>query len=157
MIGVDVVPPVRHDVVVPLSPQAAFDLFTARFDAFWPRTHHIGSAPFAEAVLEPHPGGRWYERGTDGSECDWGRVLVWEPPGRLILNWQITGEWTFDPALTTEVEITFTPIAENATRVALEHRNLDRFGDAQTAVRTAIDSPGGWPGIMAAYHDLATA
>lgn len=147
--------PVKHDVVVPLAPSAAFDLFVSRMNDFWPRTHKIGSSSMVEAVLEPNAGGRWYERGEDGGECDWGRVLVWEPPSRLTLNWQINADWKFDPDLTTEVDIRFLAVGENVTQVILEHGNMDRFGSQENAVRAAFDSPGGWPGILARYRDLA--
>jgi len=141
---------VRRSVTVPLPADRAFDLFTNRMSEFWPKSHSIGSAPIAAAVVEPRPGGRWYERGTDGSECSWGRVAVWEPPTRLVLLWQIDAAWTFDPELETEVEVTFTEEG-GVTRVDLVHRHLDRFGEQAFAVRDTFESPGGWPGILDAY------
>ena len=101
-------------------------------------------------MIEPQAGGRWYEQGEDGSKCDWGRVLVWEPPLRLVLAWQINAQWQFDPGVTTEVEVRF--IAEGATtRVELEHRHLERLGDRAEALRAAFDSPDGWAGVLQAY------
>ncbi|MFG1927898.1 SRPBCC family protein [Cryptosporangium sp. NPDC048952] len=141
---------VRKSVTVPLSADRAFELFTSRMTEFWPKSHSIGAVPLAEAVVEPHAGGRWYERGADGSECSWGRVTVWEPPTRLVLLWQIDASFKFDPDLETEVEITFTEEG-GATRVDLVHRDLERFGDQAFAVRDTFDSPGGWPGILDAY------
>lgn len=155
MTDVQTIAPVRHEVVVPLEPTAAFDLFTRRIDAFWPRAHHIGSAEMAEAVLEARPGGRWYERGVDGSECDWGRVLTWEPPGRLVLNWQIDAAWRFDPDLVTEVDIRFEPAAGGGTRVTLEHHHLERLGASAVETAASINSAGGWPGILELYRGLA--
>lgn len=145
---------VQRSVTVPLDPVKAFELFTARMDEFWPREHHIGAAEMAEAVLEPKVGGRWFEKGVDGSECNWGRVVAWEPPGRLVLLWQITAEWQYDPSLETELEITFTPEGAG-TRVELEHRNLDRFGDQFLAMRTMFEGPGAWAGTLAAYAAVA--
>ena len=145
---------VQRSVTVPLDPVKAFELFTARMDEFWPREHHIGAAEMAEAVLEPKVGGRWFEKGVDGSECNWGRVVAWEPPSRLVLLWQITAEWQYDPSLETELEITFTPEGAG-TRVELEHRNLDRFGDQFLAMRTMFEGPGAWAGTLAAYAAVA--
>ncbi len=91
--------PVRHAVTVPLSPERAFALFTEGYNSWWPG-HHIGKADLAEAVLEPRTGGRYYERDVDGSECEWGKVLVCEPPHRIVVAWQIneqSGAWVYDP------------------------------------------------------------
>jgi uncharacterized protein YndB with AHSA1/START domain len=106
-------------------------------------------------VLEPKVGGRWFEIGEDGSQCNWGKVLAWEPPTRVLLAWQIGADWKYDPDLVTEVEVTFTPIEGGATRVDLEHRNLERFGDKIDTVRAAIDSEGGWSGILKVYAESA--
>ena len=105
--------------------------------------------------MEPRAGGRWFERGEDGTECDWGRVLVWEPPSRVVLAWQISAEWKFDPGLQTEVEVRFIAEGPKLTRVEFEHRNLERYGDKAEAVRKSISSDGGWPGLLAAYAAAA--
>jgi uncharacterized protein YndB with AHSA1/START domain len=151
--------PVRHEVTVPLTPEAAFSLFTADFSAWWPVEHHIGAADLEIAIIEPATGGRWYERGTDGSECDWGEVLAYEPPSRLVLSWQINGQWKYepDPAHGSEVEVTFTAAGPGRTRVQLEHRHLGRPGSAGQAIHDAVRSPGGWPGIMQRFADRAAA
>jgi uncharacterized protein YndB with AHSA1/START domain len=99
-------------------------------------------------IIEPKVGGRWYERDVDGSECDHGKVLVWEPPTRLVLIWQIAVDWKFDPNLVTEVEVRFIADGADATRVELEHRNLERFGEGAEAMRQSIDSPEGWTGVL---------
>src|SRR5258707_10700450 len=91
------VPDIRGKVTVGVPVERAFDVFTGSFGTWWPRDYHIGQAPMADAILEPREGGRWYERGDDGSECDWGRVLAWEPPHRLVVTWQINGQWQYDP------------------------------------------------------------
>ena len=136
--------PVRKEIVVEAPIERAFRVFTDRFDAWWPRDHHILEAPLAKAVMEPRAGGRWYEVATDGSQCDWGKVLVWDPPKRLLLSWQLTSQWKYDPDFVTELEIRFIPIGEMQTRVELEHRNMERYGDQAVAMREALDSPGGW-------------
>jgi uncharacterized protein YndB with AHSA1/START domain len=136
--------PVRKEIVVEAPVERAFRVFTERFDAWWPRDHHILQAPLAKAVMESGVGGRWYEVGTDGSQCDWGKVLVWDPPKRLVLAWQLNGDWNYDPDLVTELEIRFTPLGDMKTRVELEHRNLERIGEKAAPTRAALDSGEGW-------------
>jgi uncharacterized protein YndB with AHSA1/START domain len=156
--GQQVLEPVRHAVTVPLAPEAAFELFTADFNSWWPG-HHIGEADLQTALIEPVAGGRWYERGVDGSECDWGEVLVYSPPGRLVLRWQLDGAWKYDsdPAHGSEVEVTFTQEAPGRTRVQLEHRSFERHGAGAPAVRDGVDSDGGWHKIVQLYADRAAA
>jgi Activator of Hsp90 ATPase homolog 1-like protein len=139
---------VRHSITVAAPQARAFTMFTEGFDRWWPRTHKIGAAELAEAVLEGREGGRWYERGVDGSECEWGTVLVWDPPARVVLDWQLSGEWAYDADIHTEVEVTFESEAPDRTKVTLEHRGLDAYGDQMDEVRGSVDSPGGWPGIL---------
>lgn len=143
--------PVRRSVTVNAAPRQAFDVFVARIGSWWPRSHSIGGAPIAAVTIEPFDGGRWYETGTDGSECNWGRVLAWEPPHRLLLAWQIDGNWKFDPDLVTEVEIRLTEEGPSRTRVDLEHRHLERMGDKAEAVADAVGSPNGWAAVLAQY------
>jgi uncharacterized protein YndB with AHSA1/START domain len=149
--------PVRKSITVKADPVRAFEVFTGRIGSWWPRTHCIGSSPQKDVVLEPKVGGRWFEIGEDGAQCNWGKVLAWEPPTRVLLAWQIDGNWKYDPDLITEVEVRFTPLNGGATRVDLEHRNLERFGDKIEPVRTAIDSEGGWSGILKVYAQVAEA
>lgn len=145
--------PVVKRLVVQADVQRAFDAFTARIGTWWPRAHSIGAAPQADVIIEPHVGGRWYERGTDGSESEWGKVLVWEAPRRLVLAWQLDAQFRFDPALITEVELRFTALAPGQTQVDFEHRHLERLGDSAAAHRDRLDS--GWPGILEAYRQAA--
>jgi uncharacterized protein YndB with AHSA1/START domain/uncharacterized protein YciI len=143
---------VARQITVDAAPQRAFDVFTAGIDRWWPRQgYSIGSAALREAVLEPRAGGRWFERGEDGSECDWGRVLVWDPPHRLVLAWQISHDWAFDPTLVTEVDVRFTAQPDGRTRIDLEHRHLDRYGEHAAQMREAYDSPNGWQGLLDGY------
>jgi uncharacterized protein YndB with AHSA1/START domain len=145
---------VRQAVTVSAPQERAFEVFTREFNRWWPRSHKIGPAALAEAVIEGREGGRWYERDVDGSECEWGRVLVWEPPARLVLAWQISGEWAYDADLHTEVEVSFVAEGPDQTRVELEHRGLDAFGENMDDMRRSLGSPGGWTGIL---HDFAAA
>ena len=143
--------PVNRSVVVKADVERSFAAFTGRMGRWWPRTHSIGSTPLADVIVEPRVGGRWYERGAEGSECEWGKVLAWDPPGRLILAWQLDANWKYDPALVLEVEITFTALQGGMTRVDLEHRNLERYGDKAAAVRDMIGSDNGWMGILKSF------
>src|SRR4030095_11163314 len=122
--------PVRKTILVQASPERAFAVFTGDFDTWWPRTHHIGKSPMKKAIVEGKPGGRCYTEQVDGTDCEWGTVLVWEPPHRIVLAWQITHEWGYQPDLaqSSEVEIRFSPVEGGSTRVDLEHRHLDRHG-----------------------------
>jgi uncharacterized protein YndB with AHSA1/START domain len=118
--------------------------------------YKIGKAAAVDAVIEPRVGGRWYERGDDGSTCDWGRVLAWEPHARLVLTWDITADWQYDPALQTEIEVRFIAEGEASTRVELEHRRLDRYGDRRDEMRTIFDETGDWGRLLAAFAQTAT-
>ena len=135
---------VARSITVPLDQTKAFHLFTARMTEFWPPEHSIGASPFDAVVVEPRVGGRWYERDADGNECDWGHVGAWEPSSRVVLVWQLTAEWKFDPDFETEVEVTFAEKESGRTTVALRHRNLQRYGEHAEQMRAIFDSPGGW-------------
>jgi uncharacterized protein YndB with AHSA1/START domain len=139
--------PVRKTVRVKAPPPRAFEIFTAGMGRWWMKSHSIGTSPQKDVVMEPRAGGRWYERGEDGSECPWGKVIAWEPPTRVLLAWQINGEWKYDADLVTELEVRFIPDG-SGTRVELEHRNLDRFGAVAEQVRGQLDAPGGWSGLL---------
>jgi uncharacterized protein YndB with AHSA1/START domain len=80
------IPPLQGTVTVSVPVDRAFRVFTDSIHTWWPPQYHIGQADMAQAILEPREGGRWYEQGTDGSQCDWGRVLAWEPPNRLVVT-----------------------------------------------------------------------
>ena len=148
--------PVRRSVTVKAPPARAFEVFTTGIGRWWPKTHSISKVEPETMVIEPRQGGRWFERGVDGSECELGRVLAWDPPSRLVLGWQLTAEWRYDPDLVTEVEVQFIPEGEGSTRVELEHRALERFGETAEAVRKAIDAPGGWTRILEIYAEAAS-
>ena len=144
--------PVRKEIVVQASQARAFRVFTEEHGAWWPlATHHIAEKDAETAIIEPRVGGRWFERATDGTECLWGKVLVWDPPGRLILSWEISGNWKHDESVGTEVEVRFVVLGPALTRVEVEHRQLERLGDAAEAMRVVFDSEGGWSGILQLY------
>jgi uncharacterized protein YndB with AHSA1/START domain len=149
---------VRKTVTVEATKEHAFSVFTEGFATWWPMdTHHISAVDVATMGIEPFVGGRCYERGVDGSECQWGQVTVFEPPDRLVFAWQLNADWAYDPAMTSEVEIRFVAEGPRTTRVELEHRGLDTFGDRAAEIRSALDSDGGWGGLMAAFAGAAGA
>jgi uncharacterized protein YndB with AHSA1/START domain len=148
--------PVRKSVVVNVPREHAFRVFTEGLDRWWPRQHHIGKSPLARAILEPREGGRWYSVCEDGSECDVGKVLKWDPPNGLVLAWQITAAWAYDPAFVTEVEVKLIAEGAEKTRVELEHRDLERYGDAALALRKSIDADDGWGIILRSFADVAS-
>jgi uncharacterized protein YndB with AHSA1/START domain len=150
--------PVRKTVTVEVTKERAFSVFTDGFATWWPLdTHHISSVDAANAFIEPFAGGRFYERGVDGSECDWGRITVFEPPERLVIAWQLNADWAYDATMASEVEVQFVAVGPGTTRVELEHRGLDTYGSRAAEIRDALDSEGGWGGLMAAFAQAATA
>jgi uncharacterized protein YndB with AHSA1/START domain len=146
----DEIAPVRKTLTVKASAERAFNVFTDGFDSWWPRSHHIGKSPMKKAIIQGAVGGRCYTEQVDGTDCDWGSVLVWDPPHRLVIAWQIDGKWQYeaDLARSSEVEVRFTPQPDGSTRVDLEHRHLSRHGEDAAAIRTSIDSTGGWGGLL---------
>ncbi len=137
---------VREAIVVDAPLDRAFKVFTEDIGSWWPPDHHVIEATLAEMVVELRPGGRVYDRGTDGSECQWGTVLAYDPPERFVFSWNITLAWGIedDPAKVSEVEVRFIPEGPERTRVELEHSKLERHGDGWEKMRDAVGSPGGW-------------
>jgi uncharacterized protein YndB with AHSA1/START domain len=146
--------PVKKTLMVAASPRKAFDVFTAGFDRWWPRSHSIGESPLKTAVIEGREGGRWYGLLENGREAEWGDVLAWDPPNRLLLAWRIGADWQYDPALLTEVEVLFTPEGVG-TRVSFEHRLLENMGPEGEGARASFDSEGGWNGLLQMFADEA--
>lgn len=141
---------VERTLVVEAAQERAFEVFTAGFDTWWPRSHHTGDGDLLEVLIEPAAGGRWYARTTVGEE-EWGRVLVWEPPQRIVLDWQLGADFKYDPEFHTEVEARFVAEGPDRTRVEFEHRNLDRYGERAAEMAAALGSEGGWLGILRTY------
>lgn len=148
---------VRQSITVRASAERAFRVFTAEFDSWWPRSHHIGSSPMKKAIIEGKVGGRCYSEQEDGTDCPWGTVLAWDPPHRLVLAWQVTPEWQYEPDLekASEVEIRFTPVGDKSTRVDLEHRHFHRHGPGGDSMREAVGKPDGWGGLLAIFAEQA--
>ncbi|MET7667146.1 SRPBCC family protein [Micromonospora luteifusca] len=150
---------VRRQVVVNAPIERAFAVFTERFGDFKPREHNLLHVPIAETVFEPKVGGHIYDRGADGSECRWARILAYEPPTRVVFSWDIGPTWQVetDPDLTSEVEVVFVAETPARTRIELEHRHLDRHGPGWESVRDGVDSDTGWPLYLSRYLSLSGA
>lgn len=149
--------PVRKQITVNANQQRAFDLFTTGMSRWWPATHSILKSPLKQYIVEPRTGGRWYAVGEDGSTGQTGYVIDWQPPRLVVLAWQLSAEWQFDPALVTEVEVRFVAESANTTRVELEHRNLQRMGESGAQVRSMVDAPAGWTAILESFKQCADA
>jgi uncharacterized protein YndB with AHSA1/START domain len=149
---------VRREIVVDVPAERAFSVFTQQYDRIKPRDHTLLSSPIAETVFETHVGGHVYDRGEDGSECRWARVLAFEPPERFVISWDIGPDWQLvdDPARTSEVEVRFVAEGPSRTRVELEHRHLDRHGEGWPSLRDGVGGETGWPLYLQRFADLAT-
>jgi hypothetical protein len=157
--ALDVEQIVRKSITVEATQERAFEVFTKGFATWWPLdTHHIGKVDAADAVLEPFAGGRCYERGVDGSECDWGRVAVYEPPARFVMLWMLDERFAFDPdeSRATEVEVLFVAEGPTTTRVELGHRGFERLGAAGAELRESVGGEGGWGGLLELYAGAAS-
>jgi uncharacterized protein YndB with AHSA1/START domain len=143
----------RLSIEVAVGVERAFDVFTKDFDRIKPREHNMLGEPIEETVLEPKAGGRLYDRGASGATCDWGGVLAYDPPHRLLLAWNISPHWQLetDPEHASEIEVTFTALDDNHTRVDLEHRHLERHGDGWQGLRGGLEAPEGWPLYLDRY------
>jgi len=144
---------VRRQVVVDAPLERAFEIFTERFGEIKPREHNLMSSPVESTVFEPFVGGNIYDSAADGSECRWARVLIYEPPNRVVFSWDIGPTWQLesDPDRTSEVEVRWYAESSTRTRVELEHRNLDRHGPGWPAVRGSVDDAQGWPLYLERY------
>lgn len=152
---------VRKSVRVQAPVERAFKVFVEQMETWWPATHHIGNTPFEAIFVEPRIGGRWYERNVEGVQCDWGKVLAWDPPHRVAFSWHVgpghdSPDWKFDPDMSraSEVEIRFSPMGSGATLVELEHRKLERHGEGYEQLRVLFEGPGAWIAILESFANV---
>jgi uncharacterized protein YndB with AHSA1/START domain len=150
---------IRNSIVVDAPIERAFSVFTDEFGSFKPREHNMLQVDIAETVFETHVGGHTYDRGVDGSECRWARVLAFEPPNRVVFSWDISPMWQIetDPDRTSVVEVRFISETPERTRVELEHRNLDRHGEGWEGVREGVHGDQGWPLYLERFAGLLNA
>lgn len=148
---------VQSEIVVEASVERAFRVFTDTFDRIKPREHNLLSVEVAESVFEPRVGGRVYDRGVDGSECQWARVLAYDPPERIVFSWDINPYWKIETDLgkTSEVEVRFIAESPVRTRVELEHSHLDRHGDGWEGMREGVRGGEGWPLYLQRFAEVA--
>jgi uncharacterized protein YndB with AHSA1/START domain len=147
---------VRHEIVVEAPAERAFRVFTEQLDQIKPREHNLLAAEIETTVLEPRAGGRIYDRAVDGTECEWATVLAFEPPSRFVFSWNIAVDWRIepDPERRSEVEVSFAPEGPERTRVALEHRHLERHGEGWQSMRDGANGENGWPVYLRRYQEL---
>jgi uncharacterized protein YndB with AHSA1/START domain len=147
---------VRSSIVVEAPIDRAFSVFTEDFGSFKPPEHNMLQVEIAETVFEPRVGGHLYDRGVDGSECHWARILAYEPPERVVFSWDISPQWEIetDPEKTSEVEVRFVAETPDRTRVELEHRNLDRHGAGWEGVREGVATDQGWPLYLQRFAEV---
>ena len=146
--------PVRKSIRVRASQGHAFEVFTSGLGRWWPRDKGIGKMPMKAAVLETKLGGRWYELAEDGTQTNVGKVIVWEPPRRFVMTWDINSQWKPDANVSSEVEVRFIPDGTDATRVELEHRKFEQMGaEPGEKMRNSVD--GGWPGMLERFRQEA--
>lgn len=148
---------VRKSVSVEASQDHAFDVFVHQQSTWWPKEHCLGEPPLQRAVVEPKAGGRWYEIDSKGAECNWGRVVAYDPTSGVVLAWQITADWKYDPDIYTEVEVRFVSETPNITRVDLEHRGLEAYGEAAEKMRELFEHPDAWQKSLELFRAAANA
>ena len=150
---------VRQQVVVDKPVERAFRIFTEQMDRIKPREHNMLAVDIEETVFEPRAGGRIYDRGTDGSECEWASVLAYEPPDRIVFSWNIHPRWQVepDPERRSEVEVRFIAESPERTRVELEHRHLERHGEGWEQLRESLTAEGGWAWCLQRFGERVTA
>lgn len=149
---------VNHSIVVEAPVERAFDTFVREFGSFKPAEHNLLGVDIAETVFEPRVGGWLFDRGIDGSECRWARVLAYDRPNRVLLSWNINARWQVetDPAKTSEWEARFIAETPSRTRVEIEHRHLERHGEGWEGVRGGVDGERGWPLYLRRYADVVS-
>jgi len=151
-----IIAPVRKSIRVNADQDRAFDVFTSGLSRWWPRDKGIGKTPMKAAVMETRLGGRWYELSEDGTQTNVGKIVVWEPPQRFVMTWDINSQWQPDITVSSEVEVKFIAEGANATRVELEHRKFEQMG-AEPGEKMRKDVDGGWPGMLERFKREAEA
>ncbi len=148
---------VSASILVDVPVDVAFRVFTSDMGAWWPESHHIGTAALSAAIIEPRVGGRWYELDSDGTTCDWGLVLAWDPPDHVAMSWQLTPEFRRDGVArhASRIDVRFEPRPDGTTLVTLIHSDLQNHGEGWRDLRDKVGAPGGWAGILRIYGDRA--
>ena len=149
--------PLELEFAVACDPVRAFSLWAEQTTRWWPHGHSVSAEPGLTVTFERHAGGRIYERTPGGAEHEWGEVLVWEPPHRVVLAWRLTADYAYDQTINTEVEVRFLAEDGERTRVELEHRGFDAYGDRTAEMRDTFGSDSGWGGLLRRFADTAAA
>ncbi len=147
---------VRKSIRVPVSVSRAFSVFVEQMETWWPPEHHIGAAAFEAIFVEPKVGGRWFERDGNGRECDWGKVLAWDPPRVVTFSWHLGPDWKFNPDIAKASEVAIRFIPETAgTLVELEHSHLERHGEGWEQLREMLLMPDAWERTLSEFAKKA--
>jgi uncharacterized protein YndB with AHSA1/START domain len=146
---------VKKEILIEAPLERAFRVFTASMGSWWPKEHHLGKSPLVDVVVEPKAGGRWHEVTEDGAICDWGKVLAWDPPKRVVLAWQLNDKFEYDATFMTEIEVRFDAVDARKTMVRFEHRDLERYGASAAKVFESLTR--GWADIIDSYNKSAIA
>ena len=145
---------VKKSVHVKAPIDHAFAVFTSGLSRWWPTTHGIGKKPIKTVIMEPRLGGRWLEIAEDGTETCAATIILWEPPHRFVMLWQISAQWKPDAAMKSEVDVRFTADGPEATHVELVHHKFETMGaEAGASMRRDVD--GGWPSLIARFASEA--
>lgn len=144
---------IQRTLSVPKPVEEAFAVFTRDFADWWPAEYTWSQDVLQHIAIEPGVDGRCFERGPHGFECDWGRVLVWEPPHRLVFTWQISADRqpVPDPNKAGEIEVRFEAEGATMTRVDFEHRHFRRHREGAAEYKAMLEAPEGWPYILNRY------
>ncbi|HEY4335990.1 MAG TPA: SRPBCC family protein [Puia sp.] len=143
---------IKKELLIKASQETAFRVFTGRMSDWWPKSHHIGKTPLVDTILEHRAEGRWYSTHEDGTQCTIGKVLVWDPFGRVVIAWQVNGHFQYDPDLISEVEVFFHSQEPGLTRVIMEHRDLEKLAGGAKIIE---DMDNGWGFILNLYKQIA--
>jgi uncharacterized protein YndB with AHSA1/START domain len=151
--------PIVRSVTVQATPAVCFHTFVDRWADWWPREHHIGQdREITELHLEGRVGGRAYDVDTNGMECQWGTVLAYEPPARLVIAWHIQPDFTTidrDVNRSSEVEVTFSAVDDEHTQVRLVHGQLGRHGEGAGSMHDSVGNDhGGWGFLVHRFADV---
>ncbi len=131
---------IRKSIWIERPPEVSFRVFCDEMAAWWPGGF---TGRDSKLFLEPKVGGRFYERATDGSEYEIGRVTAYQPPSIVAFSWRAPS-WD----VITQVEVRFSA-ERGGTRVDLEHSGWEQSAKTVDA-RKNYES--GWDTVLGHYQ-----
>ncbi len=140
------IPPVRRQIVVPVAPSVAFDVFTSEIGQWW--SLDDGHSVHGEGGTVRFVDGKLIEE-NDASVAVWGSVLEWMPPEHVRITWHPGQE----PSVHTEVSVRFAAVGDGSqTLVTLEHSGWERLAEP---IASRDEYANGWVGVLGGYADRA--